>query len=94
MPPRITSAATARAVATARADAAATAATPMTTVAVEQLIEVRVSVALANHETLRNSTNGQGDRSYNSNIGIRGTVYTPQDGIIIPYEQLCCGEPS
>ncbi|GKD82522.1 hypothetical protein Tco_1349361 [Tanacetum coccineum] len=44
MPPRRTFAATARA-------AAATAA-PMTAVAVEQLIEARVSAALANHETL------------------------------------------
>ncbi|GJU27048.1 putative reverse transcriptase domain-containing protein, partial [Tanacetum coccineum] len=49
MPPRRTSAATARAAARAAAAAAA---------AVEQLIEERVSAALANHETLRNSTNG------------------------------------
>ncbi|GKA28126.1 retrovirus-related pol polyprotein from transposon TNT 1-94 [Tanacetum coccineum] len=40
-----------RSSATARA-AAAAAATPMTTAVVEQLIEARVSVALANHETL------------------------------------------
>ncbi|GJV95710.1 putative reverse transcriptase domain-containing protein [Tanacetum coccineum] len=45
---------------------------PMTTIAVEQLIEARVSVALANHETLRNSTNGQGDGSYRSDTRIRG----------------------
>ncbi|GKC63807.1 hypothetical protein Tco_1096405 [Tanacetum coccineum] len=71
MPPRRTSAATARA-------AAAAAATPMTAVAVEQLIDARVSVTLANHETLRNSTNGQGDESHNSDIGIRGTICTPR----------------
>ncbi|GJU49435.1 putative reverse transcriptase domain-containing protein [Tanacetum coccineum] len=71
MPPRRSSA-TARAAATAVARAAAAAATPMTAV-VEQLIEARVSTALANHETLRNSTNGHGDRSHNSDTGIRGT---------------------
>ncbi|GKD34807.1 putative reverse transcriptase domain-containing protein, partial [Tanacetum coccineum] len=64
MPPR-------RTFATARA--VDTAATPMTAAVVEQLIEARVSAALANHETLRNSTNGHGDRSHNSDIGIRGT---------------------
>ncbi|GKD96175.1 hypothetical protein Tco_1380072, partial [Tanacetum coccineum] len=32
--------------------------------AVEQLIEARVSVTLANHETLRNSINGHGNRSH------------------------------
>ncbi|GKC56324.1 putative reverse transcriptase domain-containing protein, partial [Tanacetum coccineum] len=69
MPPRRSSA-TARA---AAARAAAAAATPMTAAAVEQLIEARVSAALANHETLRNSTNGQGDGSHNSDTGIRGT---------------------
>ncbi|GKG58609.1 hypothetical protein Tco_0594379, partial [Tanacetum coccineum] len=51
MPPRRFSA-TARA-----ATAAAAAAAPMTTAAVEHLIEERVSAALANHETLRNRTN-------------------------------------
>ncbi|GKE14457.1 hypothetical protein Tco_1422034 [Tanacetum coccineum] len=52
MPPRRTSAA-------ARTVAATPAATaPMTAITVEQLIEARVSAALANHETLRNSTNG------------------------------------
>ncbi|GJS18897.1 putative reverse transcriptase domain-containing protein [Tanacetum coccineum] len=61
--------------------------------AVEQLIKARVSTELANHETLRNSTNGQGDGSHNSDTGIRGTVHTPQDGISVPYQQLCCGEP-
>ncbi|GJY22670.1 putative reverse transcriptase domain-containing protein [Tanacetum coccineum] len=68
MPPR-------RSSATARAAVAA--ATPMTTAAVEQLIEARVSAALANHETIRNRTNGYGDGSHNSDTGIRGTVRTP-----------------
>ncbi|GKC33243.1 hypothetical protein Tco_1040537, partial [Tanacetum coccineum] len=77
MPPRRTYAATARAVvAAARAVGAAAAAAPMTAAAIEQLIEARVSVALANHETLRNSTNGQGDGSHNSDTRIRGTVRT------------------
>nr|GEV68608.1 DNA-directed DNA polymerase [Tanacetum cinerariifolium] len=49
---------------------AAAAAAPMTVAAVEQLIEARVSTALANHETLRNNINGHGDESYNSNTGI------------------------
>ncbi|GJW55667.1 retrotransposon protein, putative, ty1-copia subclass [Tanacetum coccineum] len=50
---RRTSAATTRAAAaTARADAAAAATAPMTAAAIEQLIEARVSVGLANHETL------------------------------------------
>ncbi|GJV66358.1 reverse transcriptase domain-containing protein [Tanacetum coccineum] len=66
MPPR-------RSSATARA---ATAAAPMTVAAVKQLIEARVSAALANHETLRNSTNGHGDGSHNSGIGNRGTTCT------------------
>ncbi|GKC59300.1 putative reverse transcriptase domain-containing protein, partial [Tanacetum coccineum] len=68
MPPR-------RSSTTARAAAAAA---PMTVAAVEQLIEARVSAALANHETLRNSTNGYGDGSHNSGIGNRGTTRTPQ----------------
>ncbi|GKE69396.1 putative reverse transcriptase domain-containing protein [Tanacetum coccineum] len=72
MPPRRSSAAT-RAVAVAAAAAA-----PMTVAAVEQLIEARVSAALANHETLRNSTNGQGDGSHNSDTGIKGTARTPR----------------
>ncbi|GKD18388.1 hypothetical protein Tco_1207546, partial [Tanacetum coccineum] len=72
MPPRRSSA-TVRAVAAATAAAA----TPMTAAAVEQLIEARVSAALANHETLLNSTNGHGDESHNSDTGIRGTVRTP-----------------
>ncbi|GKE06815.1 hypothetical protein Tco_1398833 [Tanacetum coccineum] len=41
-----------RSSATARAAARVAAASPMTAAAVEQLIEARVSVALANHETL------------------------------------------
>ncbi|GJS12409.1 putative reverse transcriptase domain-containing protein [Tanacetum coccineum] len=68
MPPR-------RSSATARAAVAA----PMTATAIEQLIKTRVSMALANHETLRNSTNGHGDGSHNSDIGIRGTVRTPRE---------------
>ncbi|GKD32267.1 hypothetical protein Tco_1247776, partial [Tanacetum coccineum] len=67
MPPRRSSA-TARAVATAA---------PITAASVEQLIEARVSAALVNHETLRNSTNGHGDGSHNSGIGNRGTTRTP-----------------
>ncbi|GKF08534.1 hypothetical protein Tco_0042758, partial [Tanacetum coccineum] len=54
MSPRRSSATT-RVAAAARAAAAA--ATPMTVAAVEQLIKARVSAALSNHETLRNSTN-------------------------------------
>ncbi|GKE19032.1 hypothetical protein Tco_1426609, partial [Tanacetum coccineum] len=60
MPPKRT-ARTAR-VAAATATAAA-AATPMTTAAIEQLVTGRVSAALANHETLQNSTNDHGDGS-------------------------------
>ncbi|GKG12833.1 hypothetical protein Tco_0347070, partial [Tanacetum coccineum] len=77
MPPRRSSA-TARAAATSAARAAA-AATPMTATAVEQLIEVRVSAALANHETLQNSTNGHGDGSQNSGTGIKGTTRTSRE---------------
>ncbi|GJX12044.1 hypothetical protein Tco_0201903 [Tanacetum coccineum] len=72
IPPRRTTAATARV-------AAAAAAAPMTAAAVKQLIEARMSAALANHETLRNSTNGNGDISHNSDTGIRGTVRTPHE---------------
>ncbi|GJZ34376.1 putative reverse transcriptase domain-containing protein [Tanacetum coccineum] len=79
MPPR-RSFATARAtVAAARAVAAAVAANPMTAAAVEQLIEARVSMALANHETLPNSTISHGEGSHNSETGIRGTVRTPRE---------------
>ncbi|GKF57775.1 hypothetical protein Tco_0171312, partial [Tanacetum coccineum] len=77
MPPRRTSATTRAVAAAARAVAAATAL--MTSAAVEQLIEARVSVALANHETLQNRTNGHGDRSHNSDTRIRGTVRTPRE---------------
>ncbi|GJX18146.1 putative reverse transcriptase domain-containing protein [Tanacetum coccineum] len=72
------SSATARAAAIATARAAAAAATPMTVASVKQLIKARVFAALANHETLRNSTNGQGDRSHNSDTRIRGTIRTLQ----------------
>ncbi|GJT89036.1 putative reverse transcriptase domain-containing protein [Tanacetum coccineum] len=67
---------TERSSATARA--ADVAATPMTAAVVEQLIKARVSVALANHDTFRNSTNGHGDGSHNSDNGIRGIVRTPR----------------
>ncbi|GKB86308.1 hypothetical protein Tco_0958580 [Tanacetum coccineum] len=79
MPPRKTST-------TARAAAAA--ATPMTATAIEQLIEARVSAALANHETLQNSTNGQGDGSHNSDTGIRGTVLTPHVAYAMDWKAL------
>ncbi|GJR61607.1 putative reverse transcriptase domain-containing protein [Tanacetum coccineum] len=72
MPPRRTSTAARAAAATAAAAA------PMTAAAVEQLIAERVFAALANHETLRNSTNGHGDGSHNSGTGIRGTTHTLQ----------------
>ncbi|GKB06514.1 hypothetical protein Tco_0834747 [Tanacetum coccineum] len=58
MPPRRSSATARAAAATAARAAAAVAATPMTTAVVEKLIEARVSAALANHETLRNTANG------------------------------------
>ncbi|GJR19455.1 reverse transcriptase domain-containing protein [Tanacetum coccineum] len=84
MPPRRSSATARAAVATAARAIAATAATavtatPMTADVVEQLIEARVSAALANHETLRNSTNSHGDESHDSETGIRGTVRTPRE---------------
>ncbi|GKG62441.1 hypothetical protein Tco_0634214, partial [Tanacetum coccineum] len=62
---------------TAAAKAAATAVTPMTAAVVEQLIKARVYATLTNHETLQNSTNGQGDGSHNSDTRTRGTVRTP-----------------
>ncbi|GJS13600.1 hypothetical protein Tco_0408072 [Tanacetum coccineum] len=74
MPPKRTSAATK----TARA-AAAAAAAPMTAAAVEQLVADRVSAALANHDTLRNNTNGHGDGSHNSGTGTRGATRTPRE---------------
>ncbi|GJY33391.1 reverse transcriptase domain-containing protein [Tanacetum coccineum] len=78
MPPRRSSA-TARAAAARAVAVTAVAATPMTVAVVEQLIEARVSAALVKHETLRNSTNGQGDGSHNSDTGIRGTIRTPHE---------------
>ncbi|GJX47282.1 putative reverse transcriptase domain-containing protein [Tanacetum coccineum] len=75
MPPRRTSATTARVV-------AAVAAAPMTVAVVEQLIEARVSAALANHETLRNNTNGHGNGSHNSDKNTQFTkTHTPKNGI-------------
>ncbi|GJR32488.1 putative reverse transcriptase domain-containing protein [Tanacetum coccineum] len=56
--------------------AAVAAAAPMTAAVVEQLIKARVSVALANHETLRNNTNGQ---------AIEATILT-----LVLKEWLCC----
>ncbi|GKF08231.1 hypothetical protein Tco_0042455 [Tanacetum coccineum] len=71
MPPKRTSAA-----------AWATAAgASMTAVVVEQLIKARVSVALANQETLRNSTNVHGDGSHNSGTGTRRTTRTPMESV-------------
>ncbi|GJV31543.1 putative reverse transcriptase domain-containing protein [Tanacetum coccineum] len=67
---------TAAAATTATATAAAA---PMTTAAIEQLVADRVSAALANHETLRNSTNGHGDGSHNSGTGTRGATRTPRE---------------
>ncbi|GJR96985.1 putative reverse transcriptase domain-containing protein [Tanacetum coccineum] len=76
MPPKRT-ARTARVAATTATAAAA--ATPMTTAAIEQLVADRVSVALANHDTLRNSTNGHGDGSHNSGTRTRGATRTPRE---------------
>ncbi|GJW51048.1 putative reverse transcriptase domain-containing protein [Tanacetum coccineum] len=77
MPPKRTSAA----IKTARAAAAATAAAtaPITAAAVEQLVADRVFASLANHDTLRNSTNGHGDGSHNSGTGTRGATRTPRE---------------
>ncbi|GJR57546.1 putative reverse transcriptase domain-containing protein [Tanacetum coccineum] len=70
----------ARTSAAARTAAAATAvAALMTAAAVEQLIAKRVFVALANHETLRNNTNGHGGGSHNSGMRIRGTTRTSRE---------------
>nr|GEW19651.1 putative reverse transcriptase domain-containing protein [Tanacetum cinerariifolium] len=77
MPPKRTSAAARAANAVARAAAATTA--PMTAAAVEQLIKAIVSAELANHETLLNIPNGQGDGNPNSDTGMRGTVRTPYE---------------
>ncbi|GJZ44314.1 putative reverse transcriptase domain-containing protein, partial [Tanacetum coccineum] len=79
MPPKRTARTTRTAkVATATATAVA-AATPMTTAAIEQLVTDRVSAALANHETLRNSTNGHGDGSHNSGTRTSGATRTPRE---------------
>ncbi|GKA23269.1 putative reverse transcriptase domain-containing protein [Tanacetum coccineum] len=79
MPPRRTYATTVRAAVIAARVAAAAVAALMIAAAVEQLIKARVSAALANHETLRNSTNGHGDGSHNFDTRIRGTVRTPYE---------------
>ncbi|GKE27706.1 putative reverse transcriptase domain-containing protein [Tanacetum coccineum] len=79
MPPK-RAARTARTVRVAAATATtAAAATPMTTAAIEQLVGDRVSAALANHETLRNNTNGHGNGSHNSGTGTRGATRTPRE---------------
>ncbi|GJT00409.1 putative reverse transcriptase domain-containing protein [Tanacetum coccineum] len=64
---------------TARAAAAAATAAPMIAAAVKQLVADRVSAALTNHDTLRNSTNGHGDGSHNSGTGTRGATRTPRE---------------
>ncbi|GJT29195.1 hypothetical protein Tco_0909470 [Tanacetum coccineum] len=80
IPPRRSSATARAAAAAVRATAAAIAATtPMTAAAVKKLIEARVFAALANHETLQNSTNSHGDGSHISETRIRGTVRTPSE---------------
>ncbi|GKD28601.1 putative reverse transcriptase domain-containing protein, partial [Tanacetum coccineum] len=66
---------------TATRTAAIAAATPITAAAIEQLVADRVSAALANHNTLRNSTNGHGDGSHNSGTGTRGATRTPQNQV-------------
>ncbi|GJW04183.1 putative reverse transcriptase domain-containing protein [Tanacetum coccineum] len=82
MPPRRTSA-------TARADVATTtAAAPMTAAVVEQLIAERVSAALANHETLRNITNGHGDGSHNSHRNQRNYTHS---ALLLEDVVLCHG---
>ncbi|GJV40169.1 reverse transcriptase domain-containing protein [Tanacetum coccineum] len=70
MPPKRTSVA---------ARAAVAVAAPMTAAAIEHLIEARVSVALANHGTLQNNTNGHGDGSHNSGTRTRGSTRTPRE---------------
>ncbi|GJZ12469.1 putative reverse transcriptase domain-containing protein, partial [Tanacetum coccineum] len=67
------------ATAAARAAAAAAAVAPVIAAAVEQLIEARLFAALANHETLQNSTNGHGDGSHNSGTRNRGTTRIPRE---------------
>ncbi|GJS39750.1 putative reverse transcriptase domain-containing protein [Tanacetum coccineum] len=52
----------------------------------------RVSVALANHETLQNRTNGHGDGSHNSDTGIKGTVRTPHMESVVHITRNCAVE--
>ncbi|GKD27717.1 hypothetical protein Tco_1233931, partial [Tanacetum coccineum] len=75
MPPKRNSTATR----TARAAATAAAPALMIAAAYEQLVADRVSAALANHDTLRNSTNGHGDGRHNSGTGTRGATRTPRE---------------
>ncbi|GJY58429.1 putative reverse transcriptase domain-containing protein [Tanacetum coccineum] len=76
MPSKRTFAATARAATATATAATVAAAAPMTAAAVEQLIKARESAALANHETLRNSTYGHGDGSHNFGTRTRGITRT------------------
>ncbi|GJU96937.1 putative reverse transcriptase domain-containing protein [Tanacetum coccineum] len=76
MPPKRTSRTTRTARVVAATATAAAAATPMTTAAIEQLVADRVSVALGNHDTLQNITNGHGDGSHNSGTRTRGATRT------------------
>ncbi|GKG43744.1 hypothetical protein Tco_0482837, partial [Tanacetum coccineum] len=78
MPPKRTSAATKIAMVAAAAATAAAVAL-MTAAAIEQLVADRVSAALANHDTLRNSMNGHGDGSHNSGTGTRGAMRTSRE---------------
>ncbi|GKA45011.1 hypothetical protein Tco_0737807 [Tanacetum coccineum] len=80
MPPKRTSRTTRTARVAAATATAAAAATPMTTAAIEQLVADRVSVALGNHDTLQNITNGHGDGSHNSGTRTRGATRTLQGG--------------
>ncbi|GKE65043.1 hypothetical protein Tco_1519204, partial [Tanacetum coccineum] len=75
MPPKRNSTATR----TARATATAAAPALMIAAAVEQLVTDRVSAALANHDTLRNNTNGHGDGRHNSGTGTKGATRTPRE---------------
>ncbi|GJX69305.1 putative reverse transcriptase domain-containing protein [Tanacetum coccineum] len=79
MPPKRTTRTARAATAAAAAATAAATAAPMTAAAVEQLVANRVSATLANHDTLRNSTNGHGDGSHNSGTRTRGATRTPRE---------------
>ncbi|GJX66289.1 hypothetical protein Tco_0300632 [Tanacetum coccineum] len=57
---------------------------PMTTTAIKALVCCQSSAALANHDTLRNSTNGHGDGSHNSGTGTRGATALRVKGTDIP----------